>query len=206
MDLIEGPFHHEPRAAGVFVPGLAQAHLGDRDLPNIMSQKTLVYGQTGSQESLMEAAPTPRRLELATQSSFSSPDVRVTLEQSAAAEACLMSPNTGSQAPVAEASSHAHGLLSLGVPLEASAKTMVLSPTGEQVVAPSPPAEHHTPPPVEPSSLQAEVRTPAQPEPKASPSIPAPAQPASPVEPPPPAPPVLEGTMYTDGTYWKTLL
>ena len=55
-----GPFHHEPRAAGVFVPGLAQASLGDPDLPKLLRQPTLTLGQ--SSDSLGSDECTPKRL------------------------------------------------------------------------------------------------------------------------------------------------
>lgn len=56
-----GPFHHDPRQAGQFVPGLAVASAGDPDIP-----KTLPRGITD--ESLQGGGPTPRR-----SISFSSP-------------------------------------------------------------------------------------------------------------------------------------
>lgn len=48
----DGIGHHEPRAAGVFMPGLAQAPLEDPDVQALMRQKTLTLGQTDSTECL----------------------------------------------------------------------------------------------------------------------------------------------------------
>lgn len=58
----DGIGHHEPRAAGVFMPGLAQAPLEDPDVQALMRQKTLTLGQTDSTECLGSENPTPRRI------------------------------------------------------------------------------------------------------------------------------------------------
>ena len=60
-------FIHEPKAAGVFVPGLHATSLEPGDIPpndtmKLLKQKTLILGQTGSMESLEGEGPTPKRL------------------------------------------------------------------------------------------------------------------------------------------------
>ena len=59
-DLISGgPFHHEPRAAGVFVPGLARADLEDPAVSKLLRAPTLTLGQS---EECLAGTPTPRRI------------------------------------------------------------------------------------------------------------------------------------------------
>ena len=64
-------FHHEPRAAGTFVPGLAASSIGDvsglAKSPStelLMSLPTLELGKSASNLSLVGGAPTPKRLVL----------------------------------------------------------------------------------------------------------------------------------------------
>lgn len=67
--LMLGSYHREPRAAGVFAPGLAQGNLNDIHLPRttsfdtMMRQDTLELGASVSQESLGRT-PTPKRLDM----------------------------------------------------------------------------------------------------------------------------------------------
>ena len=66
--LMLGSYHREPRAAGVFVPGLAQGNLNDIHLPRttsfetMMRQDTLELGASVSQESLWEGHQPPNDL------------------------------------------------------------------------------------------------------------------------------------------------
>ena len=149
--LMLGSYHREPRAAGVFVPGMAQSTLKDIHLPRttsfetMMRQDTLELGACGSQESLGRT-PTPKRLDM------SDPTAN------------------GSEPPVETPPAHP-------------------SPT----VAPA----------IEPKAPPAVPKPPSQPnrvlEALPGPGLNQPASSAGPEEPPA----ELDGTMYTDGTYWK---
>lgn len=142
--LMLGSYHREPRAAGVFVPGLAQGNLNDIHLPRttsfdtMMRQDTLELGASVSQES-SGRTPTPKRLD--------------------------MGDATGSGPPVESPNIMAPGIDSKPTP-----------------AVPTPPEE--------PSPTLE-----APPGPGASPPAPSTGPEKPPAE--------LDGTMYTDGTYWK---
>ena len=53
-------FHHEPRAAGVFVPGLARANVSEPEVSQFVRASTVM--QPASQECLVGSPPAPRQL------------------------------------------------------------------------------------------------------------------------------------------------
>lgn len=214
FSLRQGPFHHEPQAAGRFVPGLAQASAGDREIP-----KEIPRGITN--ESLC-AVPTPRRVSFSSpnetgdtaldrgRSGILSPDNQLGLE---------LTPGMGCSSPAST------------VPY---ARAATVETTASELPATVPVAPAGTPPP-------AEISPPVPPagSPIVVPSDSAARDSQQDGQSEPPVPPpqvpneapshsadsaglprealdqpagsdgkrvVIEGTIYEDGTYWKKLV
>ena len=237
-----GPFHDEPRAAGVFVPGLARADLADPAVSNLLRAPTLTLGQTDSQECL-PGSPTPRRIAFQhtdSDASVGSGDPNklaspvqppLHAQQSQASLASTMQYRPASPAPTTiDAIS--------GTPVTVSSDVLLPdNQLGDSQLYPPTPASTSKPAVAPPPSTEQAANTPA---PAPPPPPPTPDTPQTALalqetqqselsqrstEPSPTPPPQQctqssgsaptasgdtptcepEGTMYTDGTYWKTL-
>ena len=200
-----GPFHHDPRQAGQFVPGLATASAGDPDIP-----KTLPRGITN--ESLQGGGPTPRRA-----LSFSSP-AGTTIDRSESQNVDTLSSQTTLEYPDNQEGIYGPGtppeLASFpGTPVETRPETAlaVKEPQSEVATASAPKEPQSAPGPKEPQSKVATAIAPEESQPEVSP---VPSQGPSSSGAPSSDPPqegeggrkvILEGTMYEDGSYWKIL-
>lgn len=228
--------HHEPRSAGVFVPGLAQTGVEDPAVSHLLRQKTLTLGESSSKETLA-SEPSPRRLGFTPQSSTGS--LGSPVMASPVQPALNTLPSHLSMASTLQYSkpSPAPTTLDPMTPQQPDnqlgdsqiVQTAVdLAPHGQQSQASvtlqqqTQPQESMAAPPAAPPSQapeqnieQATQASPAS-APASAPAVPAPA--IAPKQ----APKeegnsststggssmheqhdALEGTMYTDGTYWK---
>lgn len=200
-------FHHEPRAAGVFVPGHASTSIGDvsglAKKPSadvLMTLPTLELGKSTSNLSLEGGAPTPRRLDM---SPTSPSELPPTLQHghsqaSMASESPTIPGDLGNVAPATVTTQKPPELLqgsSSSTP-EPATKTEPAKPTEpEKSTEPAKPAVE-TPQPLP----RAKPETPGTPkDPSQDVSSPAGVPSAGDNQPPEP-----EGNMYTDGTYWRT--
>ena len=199
-------FHHEPRAAGVYVPGHAAASIGEvsglAKSPSadvLMMLPTLELGKSTSNLSLEGGAPTPKRLDM---SPGSPPEVPPTLRDGY------------SQASMASES--------LTIPYDVTnvaPATVKMAPPPEMPPgSASSAAEQSTKTePAEPAVVKTQPPPPDNPESPDTPKVEAPTlDPSAPGESPPVAsgaPPGSSGdsqpleperNMYNDGTYWRT--
>ena len=250
-DLISGgPFHHEPRAAGVFVPGLARADLEDPAVSKLLRAPTLTLGQS---EECLAGTPTPRRIAFnstgsdaslgsGTPNQLASPvQPPLHMQQSQASLASTLQYKPASPAPTANETIS-------GTPVTVSSDVLLPdNQLGDSQLYPRTPTLTPEPAVASPPSTEqaADTPPPPPPQPPAAPPMPEPETPQAtpqatqqsqpPTHPSPtPAPkqsgqssgsaasgsassgsaptasgatPAFEpeGSMYTDGTYWKTL-
>ena len=209
-----GPVHHEPRAAGVFIPGVAQSQLADPDLPNLMRQRTLTLGQSDSMECLGDEV-TPRRMNFtpgSSQASLASP----------VGPPPVTPPPKACTSPAPTTLDYQLGTFSVSSQLSPIPPDNQLGDT--QLNPPTPPfCSPPAPGSIDPharsqaltpegslpqtltSSLQLAQATPHAATPQATPPQTVTNQSTASSSGGGTDAPELEGTMYTDGTYWKTL-
>ena len=171
-------FHHDPKAAGVFVPGLAQTSiagvsgLAKAPSPSIASLPTLELGRSETNTSL--GVPTPKRLVLSPLSP-QAPEVQPTLRDG-------------------------YTMDDPSLPSSQVAPAISSEPVIPVAPAIADPKTKTTPPEMEQATPKA---VPPTPPPPTVPSVPASSGERVPTKPPGDGP--LEGTMYTDGTYWRSI-
>lgn len=197
MILCAGPsFHHEPQGEGVFVPGLAPGTIdGVRMIspkPTLASIPTLAYERSGSALSVgssLPSPPTPKRLEM-TPANRILPDnqLGLTQESSPTATTALDPPTPRTDQEEEEQTLEQTQQHQPAVPPNQPNQPNSPAPAGTG--SGSPPA-----PPTNQAPATAPVNGPG------GPAIATPAEGAT--APPDKADVVIQGTMYTDGTYWK---
>lgn len=183
-----GEFHHEPRSAGLFVPGLASTSVGDPALPKMPPP-----GRVNSTDSLQGTGPTPRK-----SLSFASPAPTDADSQPEEPETpCTLSYHPDNQLGLVESPVWGTSFLDKK-PSSLEKTTSSPMPESEEVLSHDPPtAEKEPPPPTVPpagSGDKGPDRTDTAT--AAAPAVPEEGGKRV----------VLEGTMYDDGTYWKRLI
>ena len=215
-------FLHEAKAAGVFVPGMAQTALEHgEEPPNIMHQKTLILGQSDSTASLEGGGPTPKRLCLTPPSSESLGVERsLTVETIPYPVPAQVTPATNAalvHAPSGGPTVVVPPELPSTLPDEPEAASEALAEEPSPPL-PFPPASleepaHPLPSPPLPAPPAATPRPspPAiPPRPSPLPSPPASVQRRPPAlrtptaKPGPPQPEESDASLYRDGTYWRS--
>ena len=204
-----GSFHHQPRAAGVFVPGHAAVSAGDKEIP-----KTLPRGVTNESLAAQCPTPSPRRT-----ISFTSP-AETTLDRKGSSfsvspeqpdnQLGLLEPCDRAWPELAKNKADSSGTIDL------EPETPCVEPTIPYGGVPPPELHVSDPsgtisnPPRDDTSGEATGSGHHHPVPESTPNQ----EPGKSVSPnakePSPAPEgarlTLEGTMYDDGTYWKKLV
>ena len=180
-----GQFHHEPRSAGVFVPGLASTSVGDPALPKMPAP-----GRGMSTDSLQGVGPTPRKslsFASAAPTASESPEVPET--------PCTVEYQPDNQLGLGESPSWGTAFLDKKASSPENT-TPTPMPESREVLSHDPPtAEKEPPPPTVPpagSGSKGPDRTDT-----ATTAAAVPEEGGKRV--------ILEGTMYDDGTYWKRL-
>ena len=196
-------FHHEPRTAGVFVPGHAAASIGEvsglAKTPSadvLMTLPTLEMGKSTSNLSLEGGAPTPKRLDMSPHGL--PPDVPPTLrdgysQASMASESPTIPGDLNNVAPATVKVPPPPEL-----PPGSSSSTPEQTAPAETKTEPAEPAVETPQPPPPPATTESPNAPKA---PALAPTAPAGALPGSSGVDQPPEP---EGNMYSDGTYWRT--
>lgn len=190
--LCAGPtFHHEPQDDGVFVPGLAPGTIRGLDMispkPTLASLPTMAYEKKNSAVSVgstLPSPPTPKRLEMTlTPVSRIPPDNQLGLTPNSSPTATTtIDPPTPHTDPAGE--------------VEQTQQDQPPVPPNQPDL-PTPPA----PAGVGSGSLTAPPTNQAPATASVGPAV-APRA-ADATTPPDKADVVIQGTMYTDGTYWK---
>ena len=166
-----GDFHHQPLAAGTFVPGHASASVGDPDLPKTRDGAGLT--SQASTESLNAGGPTPRKLVLS--------PAPTTLDRADSKDSYT----------VANTPKDGHGK-DVVIEIQSSMLPPILpdNQLGLEETHPPSPVESGPPIPETPDNTE-------HPETEEVPPEKGEGSGGTPI--------VLQGTMYDDGTYWKTL-
>lgn len=187
-------FHHDPTAAGVFVPGLAQTSiagvsgLAKTPSPSIASLPTLELGRSYSDAFLGVGGPTPKRLALSPVSP-QAPEVQPALRDGYT----FQEPSPGSS-QVAQATA--------SEPFQNTPVAPAIDPETQKATPPQ--MENPTPKTIQPPPPPPKLSGVAPPPPKVSgvppPSGELPVPTNSPGGGNQPA-----GSMYSDGTYWRSM-
>ena len=188
---MRGGFHHEPRSAGQFVPGLASANLSDRDLPKLSVARTF------TNDSVDATGPTPRKMSFASPAPTAKDDAVEALgrENSFGTPSAL--PPVDNQLGDSQVQQLSPPITPMqAVPAKASPKENEPTPADPKTAAPPDNLEETPQAPGCASASSGQL--PSAPETQGKPMVLQGEQPEG-------KPVVIEGTMYEDGTYWKTL-
>ena len=213
---LTGDFHHENRAAGVFVPGQATGTLKDAILTSSPNEQN--SSMTQEELELLRAptldlgnSPTPKRLRLTpcpSEKSLEAPaSCTQTLPDAAPAVIDIKEtppvpvPDTKPETQQPDTKPDAQ---EPNTPMESfpDAQPRDLSPPPSQPRGPSPPPSQPNQVPANGTQGSNIPVTPQGPRSDTPPTRPAKAAPSNNTQ---KQAIILEGTMYTDGTYWKTL-